>query len=95
MSQALSIAKPAPWARFGAVALAESPSKITLPSLVAHENFVIPYIFLMSVLRIIDGSEISISFLMSIFPFQCENWLSNHSLVSDVNVWLPLNFYNP
>lgn len=86
MSHALSIAKPAPWARFGAVALAESPSKMILPSFVAHENFVIPYIFLMSVLRMIDGSDISISFFMSILPFQCESWLSNHSLVSCVNV---------
>lgn len=77
-SQALSIANPAPCAKFGAVALAASPKMIIFLFFEYHGNDVTSFILHISVRSIVYAGVEFISFYIDIGECQYRNCYNNH-----------------
>ncbi len=94
-SQALSIANPAPWAMFGAVAFAASPTINMLLCLLFQGNSVTPFILRISVRRMKFAGVIYINSFIGIGPFQCPICLNIHFFCYYEQTWLPIYSLNP
>ena len=83
------MARPAPCARLGAVALAASPKMRILLEDVFHGNYVTPFILRISVLSIVYAGVSCMSFLTLNGAFQCSKSERIQFFCSSEQVWLP------